>query len=93
MLNIYIAHENGTYFANPIVYKCVYVDGGGGMAAAAGGGSGSTGAAMAPWLCKRTHLQKCKNRSTTDIDRTHCLGMNYYVNFLGGIDSNGFHIK
>ena len=29
MLNIYIAHENGTYFANPIVYKCVYVDGGG----------------------------------------------------------------
>ena len=23
---------------------------------------------------------------------THCLGMNYYVNFLGGIDSNGFHI-
>ena len=63
MLNIYIAHENGTYFANPIVYKCVYVDGGG------GGGSGGTGAAVAPWLCKRTHLQKCKNRSTTDIDR------------------------
>ena len=24
---------------------------------------------------------------------THCLGMNYYVNFLGGISSNGFHIK
>ena len=23
----------------------------------------------------------------------HCLGMNYYVNFLGGIDSNGFHIR
>ena len=23
----------------------------------------------------------------------HCLGMNYYVNFLGGIDNNGFHIK
>ena len=60
MLNIYIAHENGTYFANPIVYKCVYVDGGG------GGGSGGTGAVVAPWLCKRTHLQKCKNRSTTD---------------------------
>ena len=36
MLNIYIAHENGTYFANPIVYKCVYVDGGGGC-----GGSGA----------------------------------------------------
>ena len=25
--------------------------------------------------------------------RAHCLGMNYYVNFLEGIDSNGFHIK
>ena len=24
---------------------------------------------------------------------THCLRLNYYVNFLGGIDSNGFHIK
>ena len=24
---------------------------------------------------------------------THCLGMNYYVNLLGGIGSNGFHIK
>ena len=24
---------------------------------------------------------------------THCLGINYYVNFLGGIGSNGFHIK
>ena len=24
---------------------------------------------------------------------THCLGMNYYVNFWGGIGSNGFHIK
>ena len=23
----------------------------------------------------------------------HCLGMNYYVNFFGGIDSNGFHIR
>ena len=34
MLNIYIAHENGTYFANPIVYKCVYVDGGGGSGGA-----------------------------------------------------------
>ena len=35
MLNIYIAHENGTYFANPIVYKCVYVDGGGGCGSGA----------------------------------------------------------
>ena len=24
---------------------------------------------------------------------SHCLGMNYYVNFSGGIGSNGFHIK
>ena len=24
---------------------------------------------------------------------THCLGMNYYVNFLEGIGSNGFHIR
>ena len=24
---------------------------------------------------------------------THCLRMNYYVNFLGGLGSNGFHIK
>ena len=28
-----------------------------------------------------------------DEAQTHCLGMNYYVNFLGGIGSNGFHIK
>ena len=27
------------------------------------------------------------------IPHSHCLGMNYYVNFLGGIGSNGFHIK
>ena len=25
--------------------------------------------------------------------KSHCLGMNYYVNFLEGIGSNGFHIK
>ena len=50
MLNIYIAHENGTYFANPIVYKCVYVD---------GGGSGGTGAAVA-WRrgCARERICK-----------------------------------
>ena len=24
---------------------------------------------------------------------THCLEMNFYVNFWGGINSNGFHIK
>ena len=23
----------------------------------------------------------------------HCLGMSYYVNFLGGLDINEFHIK
>ena len=26
-------------------------------------------------------------------EKPHWLGMNYYVNFLGGIGSNGFHIK
>ena len=25
--------------------------------------------------------------------KTHCLGMNYYVNFLGGLGNNEFHIK
>ena len=34
------------------------------------------------------------NKYTLTIQKkTHCLGMNYYVNFLGGIGSNGFHIK
>ena len=41
MLNIYIAHENGTYFANPIVYKCVYVDGGGRWQRQYGSGDGA----------------------------------------------------
>ena len=27
------------------------------------------------------------------ISLSHCLGMSYYVNFLGGLGSNGFHIK
>ena len=27
------------------------------------------------------------------LDVTHCLGMSYYVNFLGGLGSNNFHIK
>ena len=31
--------------------------------------------------------------TNTLVQCTHCLGMNYYVNFLGGIGSNGFHIK
>ena len=34
-----------------------------------------------------------KNISLLEIDPTHWQGMNYYVNFLGGIGSNGFHIK
>ena len=25
-------------------------------------------------------------------DSLHCLGVSYYVNFLGGLDSNGFHL-
>ena len=65
MLNIYIAHENGTYFANPIVYKCVYVDGGGGS----GCGSGGTGAAVAPWLCKRTNAFAKVQKSVDDGHR------------------------
>ena len=28
-----------------------------------------------------------------DPFNTYCLGMNYYVNFWGGIGSNGFHIN
>ena len=27
------------------------------------------------------------------VTSSHCLGMNYYVNFWGGIGSNGFHIN
>ena len=34
-----------------------------------------------------------KDFSVTNQRSTHCLGMNYYVNFLGDIGSNGFHIK
>jgi hypothetical protein len=41
----------------------------------------------------RKALQQKKKYSKKAAMKTHCLGMNYYVNFLGGIDSNGFHIK
>ena len=41
MLNIYIAHENGTYFAHPIVDKCVDVDGSGGGSGGGGSGGGA----------------------------------------------------
>ena len=54
MLNIYIAHENGTYFANPIVYKCVYVDG--------GGGCGGTLWARATKNVKKPQNQMCESR-------------------------------
>ena len=33
-----------------------------------------------------------KSKFPVYIVRSHCLGINYYVNFLGGIGSNGFHI-
>ena len=37
------------------------------------------------------------NRASGNVvmlfSRAHCLEMNYYVNFLEGIGSNGFHIK
>ena len=29
----------------------------------------------------------------SNVHWTHCLGMSYYVNILGGLGSNGFHIK
>ena len=29
----------------------------------------------------------------SNSDRSHCLGISYYVNFLGGLGSNEFHIK
>ena len=35
------------------------------------------------WAIKETFFSSC----------AHCLGMNYYVNFLGGLGSNGFNIK
>ena len=35
--------------------------------------------------------RETKWRSNSNV--THWLGTNYYVNFLGGIGSNGFHIK
>ena len=41
-------------------------------------------------LCK---VRIPKNHIIKDLYRPHCLGMNYYVNFLGGIGSNRFHIK
>ena len=32
--------------------------------------------------------QWCQHHS-----EAHCLGMSYYINFLGGLGSNEFHIK
>jgi hypothetical protein len=34
-----------------------------------------------------------KTDAIFSIYGTHCLGMTYYVNFLGGLGSNEFHIK
>jgi hypothetical protein len=34
-----------------------------------------------------------KSQSNPALEVAHCLGMNYYVNFWGGIDGNGFDIK
>ena len=31
--------------------------------------------------------------ATNKVHSTHCVEMKYNVNFLGGIGSNGFHIK
>ena len=38
--------------------------------------------------CELTNIKSTKNAK-----KTHCLGMIYYVNFLGGLGSNKFHIK
>ena len=52
-----------------------------------------------PWCKGRKHKnekktkQKTKNKNTHSIPIPHCLGMNYYVNFLGGVCSIGFHLK
>ena len=42
---------------------------------------------------KKKTKQKTKNKNTHSIPIPHCLGMNYYVNFLGGVCSIGFHLK
>ena len=34
-----------------------------------------------------------KNWEAHEVGWTHCLGMSYYVKFLGGLGSNEFHIK
>ena len=38
-------------------------------------------------------LQAHLSISCKEWTLSHCLGMNYYVNFLGGVGCNGFHIK
>ena len=42
---------------------------------------------------KQILLTQIKFFVATDMCMSHCLGMNYYVNFGGGIGSNGFYIK
>ena len=39
--------------------------------------------------CLELHLST--TRILLTANSAHCLGMNYYVNFFGGIGSNGFH--
>ena len=36
------------------------------------------------------HVLVCRQVGSS-LAKSHCLGMNYYVNFLGGIASNGFY--
>ena len=43
------------------------------------------------WLKKFVKKKSWKNL-VKNLSLSHCLGMNYYINFLGGIGSNGFHI-
>ena len=39
------------------------------------------------------NIVQAKSLYRSRAGHTPCLGMSYYVNFLGGIGSNGFHIK
>ena len=40
-----------------------------------------------------TSTMQAWQKKSLSIPSSHCLGMNYYVNFLGGTGSNGFDIK
>jgi hypothetical protein len=51
-----------------------------------GGVGGVRGLGIRKWQSLITFI-------TENDHKPHCLGMSYYVNFLGGLGSNEFHIK